>query len=129
MSGERGGILIGWFLRVFVGLAVAGVLLFEGAAIVIANVGADNASRTAAQEAVGVFAHSRDVRAARAEAEKIVRREGSVLVGFSADDAGAGGQERVNVTVAREAKTLFIHRIGPLRRFVRVRSSARAFSV
>lgn len=128
-QGERGGIVVGWLVRVLLGIALTGVLIFEAGAVIVATVAADNAARLAAQDGVAEFARSHDEQLARKDAQAQAQREETTIVGFSADAAGVGGQERVTVTVEKRAKTLFIHRIGFLRRFTRVRSTSRAFSV
>ena len=126
---ERGGIVTGWLLKIVFGIALSGVALFEAGAVIVATVQADNAARSAAQEAVAAYAHAHDADAARAAAEKQAAQEGAVVIAFSADASGAGGQSRVTLTVERRAKTLFIHKIGPLKRFTRARATTTAYSV
>lgn len=125
----RGGIVLGWLVKIVASIALAGVLLFEAGAVVIATVNADNAARAAAKESVDIFADTHDVRRARAEAEQLAAREGAAVIAFAADSEGVGGQERVTVTVEKKAKTIFIHKIGFLKRFARARTTARAFAV
>ncbi len=124
---ERGGIITGWLFRVVVGLALFGVLAFEGGAVIVAIVGADSAARTAAQDGVAEYARAHRLEPARKEAEAAAKREGAKLVDFRADAAGAGGQSRATAVVEKEAKTIFIHRIPFLKRFTRPRSDSTAY--
>jgi hypothetical protein len=129
MRSERGGIVTGWLFRIVFGLALTGVALFEAGSVIFSTVQADNAARTAAQEAVATYARAHDVEAARADADREAAREGAVVVSFSADSEGVGGQSRVTVVVERPAKTLIINHIGPLKRFTHPRASSTAYSV
>jgi hypothetical protein len=128
LSDER-GIVLGWIIRIILGIALAGVLLYEGGAVVISSVNADNAARSAAQEAVATFAHSHNLDEAKKDAAKQAAAEGAVLVSFSADSKGVGGQSQATVTVRKTAKTLFIHKIGFLKRFSTTTATSTAYSV
>jgi mannitol-specific phosphotransferase system IIBC component len=128
MRGED-GIIVGWILRIVVGVAIAGLLLFEAGAVVIATVNADNAARSAAQEAVATYAHSHNLEDAKKDAQKQAAAEDAVVVEFSATSAGAGGQSSATVTVRKTAKTLFIHKIGFLKRFASSTATSTAYSV
>lgn len=126
---ERGGIVTGWLARIAVGIALAGVLLIEAGAIIVTIVNADNAAQSAAREAVVTYAHSHDRAAAQKSAERQAAAEGATLVEFSADASGAGGQSRVTVTVRKRARTIFVHRIGFLKRFTTATATNTAYSV
>jgi hypothetical protein len=126
-EGER-GIVLGWILRIVVGVALAGVLLYEAGAVIVAAVNADNAARSAAQEAVSTFARDHDAVAAKADADRQAAAEGAVVTAFHVDAAGPGGQSRVTLTVRKIAKTLFIQRIPGLKRYVVQSASSTAYS-
>ena len=127
-SDER-GIVLGWIVRIILGIALAGLLLYEAGAVVIAGVNADNAARSAAQEAVATYAHSHDLDEAKKDAQKQAAAEGAVVIAFQADSNGLGGQSHVTVTVRKVAKTLFIQKIGFLKRFSIATASSTAYSV
>ena len=127
MQAERGGIVTGWLLKLVIWLAVAGFLLFEVGAMVVASVAADNAARAAATEAVDTYAHGHDFDAAQKAAITKAGEEGAEMVSFTADANGAGGQSRAVVVVRRHAKTLFLHRFSFLRRFTEPTASATAY--
>lgn len=126
---ERGGIVTGWLLKIVLVSALVGVALFEAGAVVFATLQASNAATSAANEAVATYARAHDARAARADAERLAAREGAVVISFSADASGAGGQSRVTVVVEKRAHTLFIQKIGPLRRYTRARAGSTSYSV
>lgn len=124
---EHGGIVIGWLLRVIVSIALFGVLVFEAGAVIVANVDADSAARNAALEAVHTYDDAKNYKAAKKDAEEVAKQEGAVVVAFDANTDGVGGQARVTVTVEKQAATLFIHKIGFLKRFRSARATSRAF--
>jgi hypothetical protein len=128
MHDER-GIILNWILRIFLGVALAGLILYEAGAVVIATVNADNAARSAAQEAVSTFSHSHNVEEAKKDAQKQAAAEDAVVVDFQASSAGAGGQESVTLTVRKKAKTLLIHKIGFLKRFASSTATSTAYAV
>lgn len=125
---DRGGIITGWLVKLVLGLAVFGVLTFEAGAVIVSIVGADGASRVAAQDGVAEYARSHNAEEARKDAAAAAVREGATLVEFTADSQGVSSQERATATVEKKAKTLFIHRIGFLRRFTHPRSDSTAYS-
>ena len=120
--------MLGWIVRIVVGVALAGVLLFEAGAVLVAAVNADTAARSAAQEAVATYAHDHDARAAKADADRQAAAEGAVVTSFDAGPAGTGEQSRVIVTVRKTAKTLFIQHIPGLKRYVQQSASSTAYS-
>jgi hypothetical protein len=126
---DQRGIVLGWIVRIILGIALAGVLLYEAGAVVITSVNADNAARSAAQEAVTTYAHSHNLDEAKKDAQKQAAEEGAVVVAFQADSNGLGGQSHVTVTVRKIAKTLFIQRIGFLKRFTISNATSTAYSV
>jgi nitrogen fixation protein FixH len=126
-NGER-GIVLGWILRIVMGVALAGVLLYEAGAVIVAAIDADTAARSAAQEAASTYARNQDAAAARADADHEASLEGSAVTAFRAGASAAPGQWVVTVTVRKSAKTLFIQHIPGLRRYVVQTASSTAYS-
>lgn len=118
-TGQGGGIITGWLLRLTIGLILLGLVFFEAGAVVVARVGVDGTAQTAAREAALVYGGGRNAELARAEAEKAAVQGGAKLVEFT---IAQDGQE-ITVTLERKAKTFVIQKIGPLKKFSTVRAS------
>lgn len=118
---ERGDIILGWLVKLVLSLAIVGVVAFEAGAVVVARVGADGAANDAANEAAFVYARGADAEAAQEAAAEEASRNDARLVDFSVDGEGAA----VVVTIAKKAKTLFLHRIGTTRSWSEARSTRR----
>ena len=108
MSFERGGIVIGWILKLILSLAIFGVVAFEVGAIVVAKVTIETVAGDALEEAVDAYRPSTDLDAAQKAAQAEAERNGAILESF---DYNSGSTE-MTITVSKEAKTLFVHRIG-----------------
>ena len=108
MSSERGGIVTGWIFKLILSLAIFGVVAFEVGAIVVAKVTIESVTGDALQEAVAAYRPSSDLDAAQRAAQAEAERNGAVLESIDYDS----GSTQLTITVSKEAKTLFIHRIG-----------------
>ena len=120
-SGERGGIVTGWLLKLIVSIAIVGVVAFEAGAVVVAHVTAESAANDIATEAgfvVGRGGRADDAKdAARAEAAK----HGVTLTGFSV----TADREFVSVQIEKKAKTLVLHRLSWTKSWTVVRTDKR----
>ena len=108
VSSERGGIVIGWIFKLILSLAIFGVVAFEVGAIVVAKVTIETVTGDALEEAVAAYRPSSDLDAAQQAAETEAESNGAVLETFNYDS----GSTEIAITVSKEAKTLFVHRIG-----------------
>lgn len=109
------GIIVNWLLRLMLILLILGLIVYEAGVVIYANIQTSEIASKAADEANFVYRDTRD----RAEAEEAAR--------FIAAQLGAEFVEEeylldvrartVTVSVRREAPTLYIHRIGPLRKY------------
>ena len=118
---ERGGIVTGWLVKLVVSLALVGVLAFEAGAVIVARVTVDTVAGDAAGEAALVYGRSADLDEARAVASEYVSTHGGTLVDFRVGEDGRA----VFVTVSKNAKTLFLHRIGATDSWAVARSTRR----
>ena len=118
---ESGSIVVGWLGKLVVVLGLFGVLVFDGFAIVVANFNASDHATLAAREAADTLARQRgDIQAAYDAAVKVVDANDVVETDtFSVDEQGV-----VHLYVKREAKTIWMHRIGALRKYTQARQSA-----
>lgn len=113
MDNDRGYIVVRWLIRIVVVIALLGVVVYEGASVGFARVNADEAGRKALEDAGFRFRDTNNIRIAEDAARSHVEQKGAELVSYSAD-ARAGTS---SITVRKRASTLFIHKIGPLRKY------------
>lgn len=116
--GESGQIS-NWLVKIILVLAIAGVLIIEGGAVLVAR----GTSAEAAQEAASEAAFEIKTQGIRSDPEAAAREfatsKGVEFVSITYDQAAA----KVTVTVRRKAKTLFIHKIEPLKKYTVATSS------
>jgi hypothetical protein len=120
---DDGSIVLGWLTKLVVLFAVVGVLLFDGIAIAVNNVTAQDEANTAAQAAADSYKSTHDVQAAYSAAvaaaaddnEKVLPRS------FVINPDGS-----VNLVLRRETRTLVLHHVGALRKYERVDASGEA---
>jgi hypothetical protein len=118
---ERGDIVLGWLLKLVISLAIFGVVAFEAGAVIVAHVTADGTANDVVNEAAFVYARGSDAEAAEKAAAEEATRAGARLIAFEvASDGGT-----VSVTVLKEAKTIFLHRISATKSWTEARSTRR----
>lgn len=110
MIKDERGIIVGWLVRLGVGLAVAAVVLFDAGSIAVNFFGLDS---TADEIAVEVSTDLQpgqpvDQDALQAEAKALAKEASAKLVKVEVDAEG-----RVHVHLRRVAKTLIVRLIGP----------------
>jgi hypothetical protein len=118
--GDSGSIVVGWLTRLVVLFAVLGLLAFDGFKVVVANFGASDDAGVAASAAADSYAATKDVRAAYSAAVQAVAGKDDVVETktFAVDSTGG-----VTLTVDRTPGTLWMHRVGPLKKWTVVRQS------
>lgn len=94
-------------------IALLGLVVYEGASIGFARVNADEAARKALEDAGFRFRDTNNIRIAEDAARAYVEQKGAELVSYTAD----GRSGTAFITVRKRASTLFIHNIGPLRKY------------
>jgi hypothetical protein len=107
------GLVFSWLIRLVVVLVVVALLLFEAGSVLLSRVTASDTAAKAAQEAGFDYRAGGDVNRARQVAQQIATGAGFEMVTFAIDPVA----RTTTVTVRKEAKTLFIQYIGPLRRY------------
>lgn len=112
MNDARGGILLGWFFKIAVLLAILAVVSFETGAIIVAKVTADRVAIDAASEAGAVYADTRDLQKAEDAANKIAAKDDAKVIKFGLIPGG----QYIQLTVRKIATTFLIQHIG-LKRF------------
>ena len=112
---DRGGIVVGWLLKIVLVIAVVGLVAYDLVAIAYAKVTTSDDARyiaLGASEAI-VLQHADDAEAiamarSRAESRGVVLGKKDVVI---------TPDRVVTVHVHRTADTLFVSRIGPLQRY------------
>jgi hypothetical protein len=115
---QDGGMVLGWLLRVSAALVLMGVLAFDVFSLAYTNVTAvDDAEIVATQGALALIESPRDVKAARAVSQRQAEELGVALRGkdWWIDEDG-----EVHVTVTREARSVVLHYVPQLRRYLTV---------
>lgn len=107
MNGARGGIVLGWFFKIAVLLAILAVVSFETGAIIVAKVTADRVAIDAASEAGAVLASTGSRDKAKDAADKIASKDDARVIKFDV----IGGGQYVRVTVRKIASTFLVQHI------------------
>lgn len=117
---DSGSIVIGWLTRLVILFAVLGFLAYDGLSLVTANYGAADDAAVAASAAADTYKGTNNVQAAYEAAVESVAGKGDTIEPktFQVDQAG-----KVTLTIDRTASTLWMHRIGPLKKWTVVRQS------
>ena len=120
LRGDRGDIVLGWLTKLTLTLAVLGVVLFDGVALVQAQFTTSDAASTAARAAAGQYKATPDVQKAYDAAYAAVAESGDTV---GTTDFRVAPDGSVTLSVTREARTLLLQKVGPLRRFASVTST------
>src|SRR6266480_507186 len=112
MKGARGGIVLGWFFKILILLALLAVVSFETGAIIVAKVTADRVAIDAASEAGQEYSATGSLDKARAAADQVAAKDGATVT----DCHVVGDGRYVSVTVHKKASTFIVQHIGFLKR-------------
>jgi hypothetical protein len=123
---ERGDVVLGWLAKVVVALTIVGILCYELVAYGAAKAGAADVANQAAIAASDSWTANHDVRAAYDAAASTAHASGGTVLApsFRIDPDGTA-----HVSVRREASTILLRRIKPLRHYGVVVESSQARSV
>jgi hypothetical protein len=117
---DRGGIVVGWLLRLTASLLLLGVLAFDVFSLAYTNVTTvDGASIIAGSGSEVLIEHPGAYDDAKAESEAQATELG---VRLRARDWWVDDSGEVHVTVSRQAKSLALQHIPPLRKYLVVRA-------
>ena len=117
---DSGSIVIGWLARLVILFAVLGFLAYDGVMLMVSNFAAADDAGVAASAAADTFHATNDVRAAYDSAVKAVDGKGDTVEQktFQIDQAG-----KVSLIIDRSPTTLWLHRVGPLKKWTLVRQN------
>lgn len=134
---DERGVVTGWFVRVFLGLAIAGVILFDAAALVVNFFGLDSAADEMAI-ALSIEVDNRPTRSVLncdvknvsvsgppfcSEAHRLAQEIKATLLEASVDQEGI-----VRVRLRRTAETVLVRRLGFLKKYGVARAQGQAGS-
>lgn len=111
---DSGSIVFGWLTRVALALALMALVLFDGIALLRANVSAADHANSAAIAGAAAYRQSKDVQQAYAAAIEVTGPDDTLPPQDFVVDPTTG---TVRLTLTQEAVTLWLHRLPPLRRF------------
>lgn len=117
---DAGEIVLGWLTKVTVVLATLGVLSYDGIALVTTHVSVDDHAQTIASKAADDVVSTRSIDVAYRSAATEAEASGDTLApaDFVVDPDGT-----VHVTLEREATSVWMVHISPLKRFLTVRAT------
>jgi hypothetical protein len=108
---DVGGIVLGWLTKLVVVMAVVGVLLFDGLAIVTSRLSIEDQGYLAAREASSQWQRSGDVQLAY-NAAVSAASDANALNEVPPASFVAFPDGTVDLDIHREVTTLVVHRIG-----------------
>ncbi|MCW2542476.1 MAG: hypothetical protein JWM40_28 [Frankiales bacterium] len=114
---DAGLIVLGWFTKLVLSLALLSLVLFDGIALLSASLNAADHANTAASGAADIYKTTNNIQTAfnAAEAEAAKNNETVDPKSFSVNSAG-----HVTLTIHRTASTLWMGRISFLKKYTRV---------
>jgi hypothetical protein len=125
---ERGDIVLGWLTKIAVVLGLLGLCLFDAISIASTNVKVDDDGSYAARAGSATWLETKSIQKAYDAAQAAATEQDAAATvetkGFRVDDNG-----RVHLRVSREATTLIVFRIGPIKHWADVHRDVTALEV
>jgi hypothetical protein len=124
---DRGGIVLGWLTRIVLFFSVAALVLFDAISIATTAMNVSDQGSTAARQASESWQTSKNVQTAYNAAVESAAEENPADV-ISTRDFKIDADGTVHLTVSRDAATLIVFRIGPIKDWAHIvrRTSGRA---
>jgi Flp pilus assembly protein TadG len=113
---------MGWLIKIVVVFGILGLIVFEGGSVVLNRLTARDTASKAAQEAGFAYRDSSDQQRAEQAARQTAEAEGTTLVKLEVDIQN----RTTTATVRKKAKSIVIHNIGALRKYLTVTVSEKA---
>ena len=110
-----------WLLKIIIGVAVVGFLLFEFGSPLVTTVILDGQTHDTANDAAHEYFANHDVDKARAVAQMDADDDHAKLAVFTIDDKGT-----VHVTLSKQARSYLLHNFGPTKDWYNVQTTATA---
>lgn len=110
-----------WVLKLVIGIALAGLILFELGSPVVTGIMLDGQAHDAASDAAKDYFSGHDFAKSQAVAQQDADTDQAKLVNFTIDQQGT-----VHVTLSKQAKSYVLHNFGPTKNWYTVTKSASA---
>lgn len=120
LAGDRGAVVLGWLTRLVIVLSVLGVIGIDAIALASARVSAEDHAHTAARAAVQAVRDGKDLQRAYDAALGEVVGHGDTI---DAPTFTAAPDGSVTLTLRRQASTVLVDRVGPLRGWTMISST------
>lgn len=121
--GDRGGIVVGWLVKLVVVLGICGIATFDAISISTTAAAVSDDGAFAAREAADRWRDTHDVQLAyeAAVAAAAVKNRGDRLdpKGFRIEPDGT-----VHLSIRRKAKTVVVDRVGPIAHWAKITQQA-----
>jgi hypothetical protein len=120
-AADEGFLVLGWLTKLVVSLAIVGLIIFDGIALLVSAVNADDHAAKAASAAADEYRAKKNVQLAynAAETEAAANSE---TVDTQTFRVGTDG--RVTLTLHKSATTLWMQRVGFLKKYTKISSTA-----
>jgi hypothetical protein len=123
LAGDRGDIVLGWLTKVVVTLALLGLVAFDAISIGWTKVSLTDQAQTASIQASTTWLHTKDVQKAY-DAAVASATEDNPLNQVDANDFTVDSDGTVHLRLHRDAATLLVSRIGPIRGWGQITADA-----
>jgi len=110
-----------WLLKLIIGIALAGLIVFELGSPLVTRTILDGQAHDAANDAAHEYYQNHDADRARAVAQQDADGDSAQLAAFDVDEQGT-----VRVTLSKQARSYVLHNFGPTKDWYNVRISASA---
>jgi hypothetical protein len=116
-------VIVGWLLKIVLGIAIVGLLAVEGGSPLITRAQLDDIAHDAADNAALDLLDKRDPERARKIAEDIVIEKGAALTEFRVET------DRLHLTVQKQARSWLFKKVDQLKDWYDVEVSVSASTV
>lgn len=122
MTRDSGSIVLGWLTRLTMVIGVVGLIGFDGIALVKTDFAANDHAGSAAVAGAEAYRQTKDVQQAYTAALDAASGDAIDPKKFTVDPSTG----TIHLTVTENAVTLWMHKIGPLRKYTVIHAAADA---
>ncbi len=122
MTPDNGSIVLGWLTKLTLVMAALGLLAFDGIALIKTNFTAADHASAAASAGAETYRQTRNVQQAYDAAVEAASGNLIEPKAFIVDPTTG----KVSLTVTQDAVTLWVYRVGPLKKYTVIRASSDA---
>ncbi len=119
-SSQDGAIVLGWLTKLVLTLAVIGFFAYDGVSLLTANVSVSDRANTLAGEAADEMKATHDINKVYASIKAEAEESGDTL---QPTDFQVASNGYVTLVLHREAASLWMNRVGPLKKYLDVKAT------